>query len=117
MAGLPLPRLAALLMKPIAARMARGSEADEATVRSDLARLPTHLDRVDGWIADGTIGAEVPNAADFQIAATLRAMLIMDDLRPFLEGRPAAELAGRIVPDYPGRLPSVVPPGWSPLAR
>jgi glutathione S-transferase len=109
MAGFPLPRLAGALMKPLAARFARVSRADDRTVGADLERLPALLDRVDAWIADGTIGGEEPNAADYQIGTTLRAMLAMDDLRPRIEGRPGAELAARLVPDYPGRLPSVLP--------
>ncbi|HYO47415.1 MAG TPA: glutathione S-transferase N-terminal domain-containing protein [Gemmatimonadota bacterium] len=112
MAGLPLPRLAGALMRPLAARFARVSRADDASVRTDIERLPALLDRVDGWIADGTIGAREPNAADFQIGTTVRAMLAMEDLKPEIEGRPAADLAARIVPDYPGRLPPVLPPGW-----
>jgi glutathione S-transferase len=111
MAGLPFPRLASAVMKPVAARLARISHADDTSVRHDFDHLATHLDRVDAWIADGTIGAPEPNAADFQIAATLRAMLIMEDLRPAVEGRPAAELARRIVPHYPGSLPAVLPRG------
>lgn len=110
MAGLPLPRLAGALMKPLAARYARVSHADDATVKADLERLPVLLDRIDAWIADRTIGSEEPNAADYQIGTTIRAMLAMDDLRPRIEGRPAAELAARFVPDYPGRLPAVLPP-------
>jgi glutathione S-transferase len=114
MAGFPLPRLAGALMKPLAARFARVSRAGDATVRADLDRLPALLDRVDAWIAEGTIGGEAPNAADFQIGTTIRAMLAMDDLRPGIEGRPVAEMAARIVPEYPGRLPTVLPPDWKP---
>jgi glutathione S-transferase len=100
-------------MKPVATRFARISHADDASVRRDLELLPGNLDRVDAWIAEGTIGALRPNAADFQIATTLRAMLVMDDLRPAVEGRPGAELARRILPDFPGNLRSVLPPGWA----
>jgi glutathione S-transferase len=112
MAGLPLPRLAGTLMKPLAARFARLSRADDASVRADFARLPALLDRIDGWMADGTIGGAEPNAADFQIGTTVRAMLAMEDLRPAIEGRPAAEHADRIVPTYPGKLPPVLPLEW-----
>jgi glutathione S-transferase len=111
-AGLPLPRLTGRLMRPLVARLARASNASEATVRADFARLPEHLDRIDGWIADGTVGGSEPNAADYQIGTTLRAMMAMDDFAPAIEGRPAAELACRIVPEYPGRLPAVLPPEW-----
>jgi glutathione S-transferase len=100
-------------MKPLAAWFARVSRADDASVRADVERLPALLDRVDGWMADGTIGCAEPNAADFQIGTTVRAMLAMEDLRPAIEGRPAADLAGRIVPTYPGKLPPVLPRGWA----
>jgi glutathione S-transferase len=112
--GLPLPGLAGTLMRPLAGRFARASSADDTSVQADLERLPALLDRVDGWIADGTIGGREPNAADYQIGATVRAMLAMEDLRPQIEGRPAANLARRIVPTYPGHLPSVVPLEWRP---
>ena len=110
--GLPLPGLVGTLMKPLAARLARISRANDASVREDLERLPEFLDRVDAWVADGTLGGHDLNAADYQIGTTLRAMMVMDDLAPALEGRPAAELALRVLPDFPGRLPSVVPPEW-----
>jgi glutathione S-transferase len=50
-------------------QMARKSRADDARVRADIAQLPELLDHVDCLIADGTIGASEPNAADFQILA------------------------------------------------
>jgi glutathione S-transferase len=111
--GLPLSGVLGTLMKPMAVRLARASGADEAAVRNDFARLPAFLDRIDGWIGDGTIGGSPPNAADYQIGTSLAAMLVMEDLCPLVEGRPAAELARRIVPQYPGRLTSVLPPGWA----
>jgi glutathione S-transferase len=112
-AGMPFPRISGVLIKPLAVRFARASRADDATVRADVERLPALLDRVDALIADGTIGASEPNAADFQIATTIRAIEAIGDLSPELEGRPAADHAARIVPDYPGRLRPVLPPGWA----
>ena len=41
-------------------------------VRADLAQLPADLDRVDAWIADGTLGGETETAADLQVFASLR---------------------------------------------
>jgi hypothetical protein len=35
-----------------------------------------------------------------------------DDLRPAIEHRPAGELALRVVPDYPGKIPPVLPAAW-----
>jgi glutathione S-transferase len=81
-------------------------------VRSDLAELPANLDRVDELIAAGTIGAEVPNAADFQIATTVRVLLAFEDLRERVEGRPAGDLARRILPRFPGPIPRTLPAAW-----
>ena len=65
--------------------------------------------RVDDWIAAGTIDGEQLNAADFQIAPSLRLAMTLDDLRPAIESRPAGELAKRVVPDYPGKTPPILP--------
>jgi glutathione S-transferase len=69
MLHLPAPRVLAVLFMPVIREMARKSRADDARVRDDIAQLPQLLDRVDGLIADGTIGPSEPNAADFQILA------------------------------------------------
>src|SRR3954466_14954298 len=45
----------------------------------DLAGLPAKLDHVDELASEGTIGGETPNAADFQIGATLRVLLPVGD--------------------------------------
>ena len=81
-------------------------------VRADLAALPGMLDQIDAWIAEGVLGAEQPNAADFQIATGLRLAMTMDDLRPAIEGRPAGALATRVVPEFPGRTPAILPGEW-----
>lgn len=111
-AGLPLPGIAAKVMKPVVTRFARASQANDETVRADVEALGRHLDQVDALIAEGTIGGPDPNAADFQIATTVAAMLAFEDFLPMIEGRPAAELARRIVPAYPGRLPPLLPSEW-----
>ena len=81
-------------------------------MRADLASLPADLDRIDDWIADGVIGGGEPNAADYQIAPSVRLPMTFDDLRPSIEGRPCGEMAMRIVPDFPGRTPPVFPSEW-----
>ncbi|HET6363146.1 MAG TPA: glutathione S-transferase [Gemmatimonadota bacterium] len=111
-AGLPLAGIAATVMKPVLARFARVVQANDSTVHADMQGLDDLLDRVDELIAEGTIGGAEPNAADFQIATSLAAMLAFEDLIPRIEGRPAADLARRLVPPYPGRMPAVVPAGW-----
>ncbi|HEY2480346.1 MAG TPA: glutathione S-transferase N-terminal domain-containing protein [Solirubrobacterales bacterium] len=99
---------------PLVALSARFNEASDANARAALAALPDLLDRVDAYIADGTIGGEQPNAADFQIATSIGLALTLDDLKPLIEPRPAAELAHRFVPDYPGHTPPILPPAWLP---
>jgi glutathione S-transferase len=81
----------------------------------DLAALPAALDRVDGWIAEGVLGDEAPNAADLQIGASLRVLLTIGDLEPLFDERPAAGLARRLFPEYPGYVPAgAFPAGWVP---
>ena len=109
--GIPIG-LAVKTAAPIVAGAARLNEATDENVRADLASLPAQLDRIDGWIADGTLGGAEPNAADFQIASSLRLLLTLDDLRPFIESRPAGEVAMRVVPDFPGRVPPILPAEW-----
>lgn len=103
---LPAPaiRLSAPLIARLAARLNRTSDA---VARSDLEALPAQLDKVDAWIADGTIGdPEAPNAADLQLASTIRLLLTLADVRPLIEGRPCAELALRLFPQTDGDLPA-----------
>jgi glutathione S-transferase len=97
---------------PIVAAAARLNGATDESVRADLASLGDDLERIDGWIAAGVIGGPEPNAADFQLAPSLRLLMSFDDLRPFIEGRPCGEMAKRIVTDFPGRTPPVFPPEW-----
>jgi glutathione S-transferase len=82
----------------------------------DLQGLPAKLEHVHALFDEGVIGGEVPNAADLEIGATLRVLLLLGDLEPLLQGRPA-ELAHRVVPDYPGHIPAgAFPAGWVPAA-
>ena len=64
-----------------------------------LAGLPPMLDRIDAWIADGVLGGEQLNAADFMVAPSLALMLYRPDLMPMFEGRPALELVDRLLPE------------------
>jgi glutathione S-transferase len=106
---LPMPAVlaAAPLILAIEKRM---NDVSEEGVRADLAALPGHLDRVDAWIAAGVLNGEQPNAADLQIATSLRLLHTLEDVRPLLAGRPALELAHR----WYDRLPGVVPAGALP---
>jgi glutathione S-transferase len=87
----------------------------EETARACLEALPAQLDRVDALLAEGVIGSERPNAADFQIAPSVRLMLTFDQLRPHVDARPAGAHARKLVPDYPGRFREVFPSQWLPF--
>jgi glutathione S-transferase len=62
-----------------------------------LARLPAELDRVDAWIADGTLNGEQLNVADFVIAPCLALLAYRPDVRPELDRRPAGRLLRRLL--------------------
>lgn len=109
--GVPIS-LAMKTAAPIVALSARFNQADDEHVRRSLAELPAMLDKVDAWIAGGVLGGEQLNAADFQIAPSLRLAMTLEDLRPAIDGRPAGELAKRVAPSYPGKTPPVLPPAW-----
>ncbi len=118
-AGVPAPRLMGPANKPVARYFARrvGADDDER-VRAIVAGIPAQLDQIDALIADGVIGGPQPNAADFQIAPTVRVLMTFEDLAPALEGRPAARLAARLMPEYPTSVPAgLIPAEWlEPLA-
>ncbi len=110
--NLPIPpRLGARLAGPSLWRYRHITGATNDAVRRDLAQLPAMLDRIDGWIEDGLIGGEEPNAADFQIAPSVRLLMTMEDLLPAIESRLAGSFAVRLVPGYDSRLAAgVLPP-------
>jgi glutathione S-transferase len=118
LAGMPAPALAEYAMQPLAWYFARiVSGTTDESIKADLAALPEHLDHVDGLIAAGVIGGEEPNAADFQIATSVRVLLNYPQLRPMIESRPAGELAMRILPDFGRPLPIELPADWVPRAE
>jgi glutathione S-transferase len=90
--------------------LAHVSHADDARVREDIARLPDLLDHVDRLIADGTIGAAKPNAADFQILASVGVLRAFADVGHQVRGRPCEADARRLYPDWPA-IPSGLPSG------
>ncbi|HEY1274862.1 MAG TPA: glutathione S-transferase N-terminal domain-containing protein [Thermoleophilaceae bacterium] len=109
---LPAPAIGAPVAGPVARMLLASEGADERTVRDRVARLPALLDRVDALIAAGTIGGEAPNAADFQIGASVRVLLEFEDLRGLVEGRPCASVARQLFRNYPGPVPRGLPPEW-----
>ena len=114
-AKLPLPRALMRPALPLTARlMASKNKANDESARADLAALPGQLDRVDAWIADGLLGGDQPNAADLQIGSTIRLLQTIGDVRPLIDGRPAARLT-RYFPPMVGEIEAgTLPAAWLP---
>jgi len=117
--SLPLPpKIAAYTSGPIIWGECKVNDSTDENVRGNLSALPGWLDRLDAWVADGTLGGEAPNAADFQLATSIRLAMTIRDLRPFIEARPIGEAAMRICPVYAGDVPPSIPEEWlTPLNR
>lgn len=112
-----LPRPVVRLVAPSVIAIERKlHKVSDDVVRGDLQALPGHLDRVDDWILDGVLaGAQEPNAADLQIASSLRLLSTIADVRPLLEARPAEALAKALFADFPGEIPAgALPADWVP---
>lgn len=105
------PAAAKATARPLAWVERKINASTPDAVRADVDALPGHLDRIDAWIADGTLGREQPNAADLQIGASVRLLGTMDDLKPLIDPRPAGEHARRHFPRYPGSIPAGALPG------
>ena len=114
--GLP-PKVAMASAAPLLMVSARLNKATDDVVRADLAALPGMLDHVDALMAAGVIGGAQRNAADFQIASSVRLLMCFDDIRPAIEGRPAERFASEVVPSYPGHIRPGLPPDWVAVLR
>jgi glutathione S-transferase len=113
-AKLPFPRPLMRPALPLTARLMAGkNNARDETARADLATLPGQLEQIDGWIADGILGGEQPNAADLQIGSTIRLLCSIGDVRPMIDGHPATRLVSYF-PAMVGEIPvGTLPPEWT----
>jgi glutathione S-transferase len=112
-ARLPLPRAMLRPALPLTAKMmAIKNKARDENARADLAALPRQLERIDEWIAEGLLGGEKPNAADLQIGSTIRLLMSIGDVRPLIEGHPAARLAAYFPPMVGEVPPGALPGEW-----
>jgi glutathione S-transferase len=109
--GMPA-KVAVATSGPIVRMGIRLNDSTDETVRSTLASIGPALDEVDRLIAEGVIGGDQPNAADFQIAASVALLRTFEDVREAIDGRPAAELAQRLYSWYPGHVQASFPPEW-----
>jgi glutathione S-transferase len=113
--GIPLPRFAAWINTPAARHLARKVDAN-GRVQQAISSVPEVLDRADELIAKGLIGGDEPNAADFQIATSVRQLLNIGDLDPVTRDRPSADLAMGLIPDFGTDFPpGLLPPEWLPV--
>lgn len=109
-ARLGLPHgLAAATAAPLILMSARLNKATDEAVRADLEALPGYLDKVDAWIEQGVLGGPERNAADFQIATSVRLLGSFDDAAPLVSGRPAERFAEEVVPEFSGHAPGALP--------
>jgi len=112
---LPLPLALLRPAMPLTARlMAIRNKARDEHARADLAALPGQLERIEGWIAEGLLGGERPNAADLQIGSSVRLLMSIGDVRPLIEGRPAERLTSYFPAMRGGVPPGVLPAEWVP---
>jgi glutathione S-transferase len=111
--GIPTS-IAAATSGPIIWGEAKLNKASNETARADLQRVPELIDHVDELLAQGVIGGDEPNAADYQIATSVRLLMAFDQLQPVFAGRPAAAWAQKIALDPGGRVPAALPADWLP---
>ena len=109
--GIPIP-VATKTAWPLVEAEVRFNKAYDDNVRAGLAGLPNQLDLLDAWISEGVLGGEQLNAADFQVGTSIALAMTVGDLKPFIQDRPVGKLAMRVIPDYPGSIPSGLPTAW-----
>ena len=109
--GVPLG-LAIRTAAPIVWVEVKLNRSTDAGIAADLAELPSLLDHVDALLREGVLGSATPNAADFQIATSVRLLLCFGDLREAIDRRTAGPYARDLVPDFPGEIPRVLPAAW-----
>jgi glutathione S-transferase len=97
----------------LVALASEGHGCNEEACRRDAAQLPELLAQIEAWIAEGLLDQEELNAADFEIGPNVRSFLAFADLAPLVERHPAAAAhALRVLPEFPGRFPRVLPAEW-----
>jgi glutathione S-transferase len=113
--GPPLDPAATDFAITLLRRVWKARDITAAQVGELLAALPAAVERIDGYVNDGVMGAETPTAADLQLGASLRLLLTVGDARPLVEGRPAEQVARRFFAEYEGDVPpGAFPDGWVP---
>lgn len=104
-----------------AIKMVRGAwkyiGIDAQRIAATLDTLPALLDRVDALIVAGAAGGDEPTALDFLLGSSIHMLLQIGDVRPLIEGRPAARLATAWFEPGKADIPAgAFPAGWVPAA-
>ena len=114
----PVKSLGMRMLAPVVIKLATGlHRASDEAGREDIELLSERMDQIDAWIADGVLGGEQLNAADYQIGVNVAALMLSEDLAPYIDWRPAATLARRVLPEYGGHIGPVVPAEWMEQLR
>jgi glutathione S-transferase len=98
--ALPIPRNA-WLRRRLTRRSFEAFGITDAVVRKDFKALPEMLDRLEGYIAEGALNGPDLNAADFEIAPLIAALLGASYVATDIVERPVALLASRVMPSHP----------------
>jgi glutathione S-transferase len=94
--ALPIPRNA-WLRRRLTRRSFGVFGITDAVVRDDLKELPAMIDRLEDHMEEGVLDGPDLNAADFQIAPLVAALLGATYAAPDVAGRPAEKLARRVM--------------------
>jgi glutathione S-transferase len=86
--------------------------ATDTAAQRDLRELPARLDEIEAWIADGILGGDALNAADFQIAPNVAWLPCFEDLAPLVAGRPSVAYARRVAGENEAHVPAAFPRDW-----
>jgi glutathione S-transferase len=98
--ALPIPRNA-WLRRRLTRRSFEVFGVTDAVVRDDFKALPEMMDRLEGYMAEGVLNGPDLNAADFEIAPLIAALLGASYVPTNVVDRPAATLASRVMPSHP----------------
>jgi glutathione S-transferase len=97
---------ARLAARALIAVASRATGASDERALADLDELPERLAEIEGWLRASLLGEGEKNAADFQIAPSLRVLLLFPKAAAMIEPGSLADYARTVVPEYPPLLPT-----------
>jgi glutathione S-transferase len=98
--ALPIPRNA-WLRRRLTRKSFKVFGISDAVVRDDFNALPETMDRIEDYMDQGVLNGPDLNAADFEIAPLVAALLGASYAAPDVVDRAAAKLARRVMPSHP----------------